>query len=60
MLLKYGHYGYPRKEHEKTNSTVKELSDFDVWSKSYDQKNFGFFPYILPKQSMFEPGFCSR
>ena len=40
---KYGHDEYPRKEHKKINSAVRELSDCNVWSKSYDPKNiFGF------------------
>ena len=36
--LKYGHDGYLWKEHEKTNSPVKELGDLDIWVKSYGQE----------------------
>ena len=44
---KYVHDGYPRKEHEKTNSPVKISSDLDYWLKSYDKnKNFEFSPYV--------------
>ena len=42
--MKYGHDGYPRKEHEKSKSSVKESSDLGVWFKSYGQnKNYAFF-----------------
>ena len=45
--MKYGHDGYPRKEHEKSKSSVKESSDLGVWFKSYGQnKNYAFFPYV--------------
>ena len=41
---KYGHDGYLQKEHKKTNSSVKKLSDLDVWLKSYGQnKDLVFF-----------------
>ena len=44
---KYGNDGYPRKEHEKTNSPVKFLSDLDVWLKSFGQnKKIRIFPYV--------------
>ena len=45
--MQYGQYGYPRKEHEKCSSPVKELIDLDVWFQSYGQnKNFELFPYV--------------
>ena len=56
----YVHDGYPRKEHEKTNSPVKVSSDLDVWLKNYDQnKDFGFSPYVslLCKTKMLWPIF---
>ena len=44
---KYGHDGYPRKQHNKTSSPVKVLSDLDDWFSSYGKnKDFGFFPYV--------------
>ena len=47
FVLKYGHDGYPLKQHKKTNSPVKESSDLDDWFKSYgENKDLGFFPYV--------------
>ena len=35
---KYGHDGYPWKDHKKTSSSVKKSSNLDVWVEKYDQK----------------------
>ena len=45
--MKYGHDGYPQKEHEKCSSPVKESRYLGVQLKFYGQnKNFGLFPYV--------------
>ena len=44
---KYGHDGYPWKEHNKTSSPVKTRGKLGVCINSYDQnKNFEISPYV--------------